>query len=267
MKQKTVENGHPVPMCNNGFAAGLGRSLASAARFMLLWLIMVGMASAQTQPSAPDASYMDINVMELAGLDIRRSLTGGIPIAEGAAPKGARFLLYDKDNRAVPCQTEVLATWKDGSARWVLLDFQSKPEANSTDRFRLKWDAKAKEVQPSAAVRALQGKTVSISSGNVQLKTIHGSVLRISNRFDVKFVLMDRSGKRCEAIVESSKIETSGKMRSTMALSGSFRTPEGKRLVDFRLRASVYAGLEQFYREPQILINADTSHGNNCVFS
>jgi len=47
-------------------------------------------------------------------------------------------------------------------------------------------------------------------------------------------------------------------MRSTMALSGSFRTPEGIRVVDFRLRASVFAGLPNFYLEPQILVNADT---------
>jgi hypothetical protein len=40
-------------------------------------------------------------------------------------------------------------------------------------------------------------------------------------------------------------------------LAGSFRTPEGQRVVDFRLRASVYAGLTQFYLEPQIIVNAD----------
>src|SRR5690606_15856750 len=49
-----------------------------------------------------------------------------------------------------------------------------------------------------------------------------------------------------------------GEMRSTLALSGSFRTPEGQRVVDFRLRASVFAGLPRFYLEPQLLVNADT---------
>jgi hypothetical protein len=47
-------------------------------------------------------------------------------------------------------------------------------------------------------------------------------------------------------------------MRSTIALAGSFKTPAGKRIVDFRLRASVCAGLSSFYLEPQLLINADT---------
>lgn len=58
-------------------------------------------------------------------------------------------------------------------------------------------------------------------------------------------------------LVESAKVETDGKLRSTLAFAGSFRSPEGRRVVDFRLRASVYAGLSQIYLEPQILINTD----------
>ncbi len=73
----------------------------------------------------------------------------------------------------------------------------------------------------------------------------------------LKLVLTDKQGKRCEGVVESAKVETNGKLRSTLLLAGSFRTPEKQRVVDFRLRASVYAGLSRFYLEPQILINAD----------
>jgi hypothetical protein len=68
-----------------------------------------------------------ISVRETAGLNILRPVTGGVPIFEGIAPKGTNFILFGADATEVPCQTEVLARWKDDSIRWVLLDFQAKP--------------------------------------------------------------------------------------------------------------------------------------------
>jgi hypothetical protein len=204
-----------------------------------------------------DMSFIKIDVKDTAGLNTLRSVTGGVPIPEGAAPAGCRFMLTGSNNKPVPCQSEVLAKWKDGSARWVLLDFQAAPAPNGSEQFRLTWGFDLKEVRPSDPVRASQSGETTLGSGKVRLKTIPGSLLRVSDRFDVRLVMNDRYGKRCEAVATSSKIEKSGYMRSTLALAGSFRTPEGARVVDFRLRASVYAGLSQFYIEPQILVNAD----------
>jgi hypothetical protein len=158
----------------------------------------------------------------------------------------------------VPCQHQVLATWKDGSIRWLLLDFQARPLAGKTEKFRLTWTSATRENQHSGAIKTVQGKTISLKSGSVRLSTVPDALLRISDRMDVKLVLTDKNGKRYEGMVESAKIETMGQLRSTLVLSGSFYTPEKRRLVDFRLRASVYAGLTQIYLEPQLLINADT---------
>ncbi len=228
------------------------------AGILVFWIFLVAMLPSSDKTEGDSQTYLEVSVKEMAGLDLQRSVTGGVPLSEGAAPKGSRFVLLDKNGKSVPCQTEVLATWNDGSARWVLLDFQANPQVNRTDKFRLIWDPKARDAQPFRPVKVTEGNEVSVSSGSVLLRTIPGSLLRISDRFDVKLILTDRNGKRCEGMVESSKVETSGKIRSTIALSGAFRTPEGNRVVDFRLRASVYAGLPQFYLEPQILVNADT---------
>ena len=70
-----------------------------------------------------------IAVRDVAGLDTLRPLTGGVPIARGAAPEGSGSVLRDDGGRTVPLQTSVLARWQDGSARWVLLDFQAQPPA------------------------------------------------------------------------------------------------------------------------------------------
>lgn len=208
-----------------------------------------------------DASGMlftDIVVRETAGLDRLRQITGGVPLAKGAAPAGSRFTLFDKSNKPVPCQYEILARWEDGSIRWVLLDFQAKPPMNGSESYRLKWDNNGREAKPLVPVKTVQGKTISVSSGDVVLTTVTGALLRISDRFDVKLILTDKHGKRCDGIGGSAKIETNGKLRSTLLLTGSFFTPDKKRVVDFRLRASVYAGLSEFYLEPQLLVNADS---------
>jgi hypothetical protein len=210
-----------------------------------------------TSESSVELEYMDISVKEMAGLDILRPVTGGVPLAEGLSPNGSRFILLDKNNKSVPCQSEVLTRWKDGSARWILLDFQANPHANGVDYFRLKWNANAREAQPLQPVKVGRGKTILAGSGTNYLSTTPGALLRISKRLDIKLVMTDREGKRCECVVETCKVETDGKLRSTLALTGSFRSPEGQRVIDFRLRASVYAGLSQIYLEPQILINAD----------
>lgn len=204
-----------------------------------------------------DLTYAGISVKETAGLSLLRPVTGGVPLAEGVAPEGSRFFLLDNNNKQVPCQSEVLNRWKDGSARWVLLDFQANPQAYGTDNFKLKWDSSARDLQSSQPVKVGRGKVISAESGTIQLSTSSVALLRISKRVDVKLVLIDRDGQRCEGVVESAKVEKEGSLRTVLSLAGSFRNPKDKRIFDFRLRASVYAGLSQIYLEPQILINAD----------
>ena len=225
----------------------------------IFWIFMVGMQPSSDKAILTSKSYVDINVKEMAGVDMVRPVTGGIPIAKGSATRGSRFVLLDKHNKSVPIQSEVLTTWDDGSTRWVLLDFQANPKIHGNDTFRLFWNSDVRKTQPAHPVKASSsGDNVLISSDKVQIRSIPGALLRISDRFDIKIILTNRNGIRCEAVADSYQLETSGKMRSTLALSGSFRTPEGMRVVDFRLRASVYAGLSRFYLEPQLLVNADT---------
>jgi hypothetical protein len=205
-----------------------------------------------------DLSFMDIAVRETAGLAALRPVTGGIPIAEGLAPSGSRFILFDGNEKPVPCQSEILARWNDGSVRWLLLDFQARPAAYGTDHFRLKWGKDLRGAEVLHPVIVTKGKTMSIGTGNVQVTTSPSALLRISERADVKFVLTGSNLERCEALVESVVLENEGKLRSTLLLYGSFRNRDKKRIVDFRVRASVFAGLTQLSIEPQILINPDT---------
>ncbi|MHC4511512.1 MAG: RIFT barrel domain-containing protein [Planctomycetota bacterium] len=58
---------------------------------------------------------MSISVRDTSGVKSLRPVTGGIPLAQGAAPDGVHFALCDENDNPVPLQTSVLARWKDGS--------------------------------------------------------------------------------------------------------------------------------------------------------
>ncbi len=138
-------------------------------------------------------------------------------------------MLTDSKNKPLPVQTTVLNRWSDGSAKWVLIDFQAEPGANQSAKFYLSGASVVRDAGPSRPVRTIRGEFISVLSGDVSISTVTGSLIRISKRFDVKMTLTGRGGERCEGIVKSAKVETEGKMRTTLCIEGSFVNPEGRR--------------------------------------
>lgn len=59
-----------------------------------------------------------------AGVERMWPLSSGIPIPQGDLVDAARVRLTDGDSRPVPCQTEAVSRWQDGSVRWLLVDAQ-----------------------------------------------------------------------------------------------------------------------------------------------
>jgi len=219
-------------------------------------LVLIPAALTWSTKSKSSVEQLNISVRDMTGLQILRPVTGGVPLAEGAAPEGAKFVLHDENGKSVPCQSSLLARWKDGSARWVLLDFQAEPPANGTANFKLSWDKTAKTVEPESPVKIIERENPSIETDEIVLSAVKGALLRISNRIDLKFSLTDSEGRDCKGIVETTKVQTKGKMRSTLLLKGAFYRPGGQRVFDFQMRASVFAGQAKVYLEPQILIDS-----------
>ena len=199
---------------------------------------------------------LDIRVRDVTGLKSLRPVTGGVPLVEGVAPAGVNFVLHDENDKPVPCQSSVLARWKDRSARWVLLDFQAEPPANGTANFKLSWGKTAGTVDPESPVKITRRENPSIETSGIVLSPVKDALLRISDRVDLKFSLTDSKGQACNGIVESIEVQTEGKIRSTLLLKGEFRRSDGRRVFGFQIRASVFAGLSKVYIEPQILIDS-----------
>ncbi len=200
---------------------------------------------------------LSISVQDNAGLKLLRPVRGGVPLPKAAAVEGAQFILRDANGRALPCQTSVIARWEDESARWVLLDFQAEPPANGKQSYTLGWGGEVSPAGHSVAVEVNHGSAASLKSGDLELAAAGSGLLRISDRLDIGFSVRDCDGQDYHAAADSVTVETEGQLRSTLALTGSFRNAAGERLFSFRVWASLFAGLSRVLVEPLILIDGE----------
>ncbi|MBL7188931.1 MAG: hypothetical protein ISS70_21605 [Phycisphaerae bacterium] len=222
-----------------------------------LGLVPVALSLAGDLKAGSPIEQITISVWNISGVKSLRPVTGGIPLAQGVAPDGVHFALHDEKDNPVPLQTSILSRWKDGSARWVLLDFQAEPAPNAKARFKLSWGKNLKAVNPQSPVEVNGQGRPSIRTRTVVVSPVGDALLRISDRVDLGLAMTDGEGKKCAAIVESVDVQTAGEIRSTLLLRGAFRDPDRRRVFGFRVLASVFAGLSKVYLEPQILIDAE----------
>jgi exo-rhamnogalacturonan lyase-like protein len=226
-------------------------------RFLFAFLATSVFFMSATSALSEQAQSLDLTVWGTAGLDSLRPVSGGVPIAEGAAPEGTEFSLRDDEGKVVPCQTSVLSRWKDGSARWVLVDFQAAPPADGFLPFKLTWGKGGDVVQPETPATSSVAGAWWIDSGKVRVSQGERSLLQIAQRARIHLTLIDAEGRSCSAVLESTELEKAGGLQSTISLKGSFLAPDGDRLFGFRMRASVFAGLSKVFLEPMILVDSE----------
>ena len=103
-------------------------------------------------------SLAELQVSEHDGVARRAfPVTGGIPLARGLARAADALVLLDADGRPLDMQAEVLSRWGDGSARWILLDFQVDLQPTETRVFQLVAGCPSEEVSVSGD-RAVDGE-------------------------------------------------------------------------------------------------------------
>ena len=197
------------------------------------------------------SKIMTLSVKATGALQGLCPVTGGIPIPRGKAPAGSVFSLLDRAGKPVPLQYDVLRSWEDGSAQWLLVDFQAATDGTLT----LARAASGAPVVPANPVIARRGPSPSLQTGTVALRT--GDLLTLSDRLRIDMSLTDSRSRSCRAVTESAKLETAGPLRASLVVSGAFCTSHDQRVLGFRLRATVYAGLNRIRLEPLLLVDAE----------
>lgn len=195
-----------------------------------------------------------IAVQETAGIARRREpVTVGIPIPRGGLPRGTAPGLF-RDERAIPCQFEVLDRWPDGSARWVLLDFFVEALPRERIEFHVTLQA-APDVAAKFIVKSNQtengwfvdtGRAQFTIDGDAFLppRSVRSSGVELLDAARCGWSVVDGAGGVWSPQVERTERETHGDVRTTLRVEGTLSDDEGKSQLEFFARLHFWAGLQ-----------------------
>jgi len=87
----------------------------------------------KAEPATPSAGRIDLRVAPPAGAAelVDWPVTSGVPFPKGALGSTRHVRLKGPGGTIVPLQARVTGRWKDGSAKWLLLDFRHSGPAAS----------------------------------------------------------------------------------------------------------------------------------------
>ncbi len=135
-------------------------------------LITVALLSCLTTSSSL-AAEVPLSVEEPSGVDRQQwPVTSGIPLAAGALRDERAAALFDSAGRELPLQTETLVRWRDGSVRWLLLDFQIDLKAKERKALRLRYGPEVRRAEvpnPLKITKRADGAIV-VEPGPVRLE-------------------------------------------------------------------------------------------------
>lgn len=192
-------------------------------------------------------------------------VTTGVPFAEGTLANAEQCRLVDDQGAEQPLQTKVAATWnaERTSIRWLTIDFI----AHAGRRYVLEFGA---DIRPKAippAISVMKGENIVVRTGSLQiefaqrsnavLKDIsfdlngdrqfspderiaggapEGDHLFVDQQHDISSNLRDANDRQ---IV----VENAGPVRACVRVDGWYTNAAGRRIVGYRTRYHLFAGL------------------------
>ncbi len=164
----------------------------------------------------------------------------GVPFAQGMAKKDAAFTLVSPEGKNVAVQTEVMATWMDGSVKWLLVDFQAAVPAKSYVFYTLK-TTDHKDAQEEAL--AYTGKNGPAIRG-LEMGFGAGKILGIFESEDLWW--RDDLGQRFTFSLTGQGagmvIEENGPERAVIKATGWYLNDKGQHACMGELRLEAYKG-------------------------
>ncbi len=176
----------------------------------------------------------------------RRSepVTSGIPLAHGLLREVKDLRLMDAAEQIVPCQFEVTAQWRNGSIKWLLLDFQADLPAAGNSTYQLVADAQmpvAAEENVLIATRTESEVRIQTGVADFLLRTGGAAFLELAERGETRCFRLP-SG----AVVERLSVESEGALRVEVRIDASWSPTAQARPLRCVLRAYFYAGKRCF---------------------
>lgn len=122
-------------------------------------------------PRAIAARYeIAFSVSEPAGIDrIAELISGGLPLPAGLFHVDQPFALFGDDGSELACQVSPLVVERDGTLRWILVDFLDDVAGGETNRYRLR--TARPSASPATALRAEEtADGISVDTGRIRFR-------------------------------------------------------------------------------------------------
>jgi len=236
-------------------------SLHSAARSTLLFVLVATFAG-----TASAATLVELVIDEATEKrSVAWPVTTGVPFPQGALTKEENCRLLDEKGQEQPLQSKVAATWDAArsSIRWLTIDFIAQPGRKYWLEFGpevKRSDFPAIKTNPNFFDGSLQGESlyvalksytrsaldhVSIDVNGDGATTWEEQIVVGTTEGDHRYV--DQHGRIATSARDGNErtvvLETRGPVRACIRVDGWYTAPDGTRIIDYRTRFHVFAGL------------------------
>jgi hypothetical protein len=200
--------------------------------------------------SEPNPFEVDIRVQAPEPARIQEPVTCGIPFPRAALSDPACLALRDGEGNPVPLQVRVLDRWPDGSARWLLLDWQANVLGSA--RYRLLPEG-GSPLPPAGGIRAnVNAENAVIDTGTARFQVdaqgpfpfsaVTLSGLSAIDPGQTGFVVEDESGRSYRPHSRRMELEEAGPLRACLLLEGDLTAAGMEPLGEFTARLHFFAG-------------------------
>ena len=191
-----------------------------------------------------------ISIEERLGIRrVQEPICIGVPFTQALVSDLSKVVAFNARGEPIPLQVQTLATWVDGSAKWILVEFFADSEPFQCQEYYLKALEQPEHFIASSLVVHQSDHEIQIDTGSARFRLgsqilnpmfsawNQGEGARESNGPSV--VLLDEKGHAIEPVLSNVLLESQGPIRATVKLEGVFQK-------DSRVLARIFARLSFF---------------------
>jgi hypothetical protein len=153
--------------------------------------------------------------------------------------------LFGAGGEGLPLQHRVTATWRDGSTKWALLDFQTTLAAHETKPLTLKWGAKIERGPTPNAIQIEETPdAVWVDTRALKFSISKKRFGILDDRLQQSLTLAKEFSNITTRVLPPDEVtvEESGPLRATVKIVGWIDDGRTNKLVRYLVRVSAFAG-------------------------
>lgn len=186
---------------------------------------------------------MNISVIEKNGFNRdREPVSLGIPFPKGTIFGEEDVYLQDSIGAFVDSQTQVLAYWPDKSIKWLLCDFQASVASLEKKAFQILINSQKEQAVLKSGIKVIKAHdSIVVDTGVAEFRLDNNEFKLFSAVGVSEFILTNVKEKVFFPKIGNIDIEVEGVLRTTLKISGCFKSRGNQFFANFSARLSFYA--------------------------